>query len=681
MRTACGTLVAVLLLAAAVAGPAAQEPALTFRSSLAVVTVDAVVRDRTGNIVRDLAAGDFEVFEDGVRQQIVLFAFQEIAADHEELTAALLAGADGGPLQSADVSGRRLIVMLFDLSGMTPDDVRRASDAGLRFLETQMSSADLVAVATVGWRLQVLEDFTSDPARVRGALHRLAYSDAISTDPPSASTMATDEAEAGTLEPDDDAAPEPDDTGASSSELTELELFNNDLRLRALRVLAETLAPIEQRKAIVYFSGGMTREGHDNQVELRAAVNAAVRGNVAIYPVDARGLQAVVPGGDASRQSGRGAALFSGADVIDQYDRLARSQETLVTLAADTGGRAFLETNDFGEAFARVQHDLAAYYLIGYTSTNSTNDGRFRRIQVRVARPNVRVDTRAGYYADRDFAYTTRADREAQLRDQLAAAVSSTDLPVMLASRWFRMTDDEYLVPISVAVPGVAVPVRPGQRLATVDLIGQVLDEQQRPLATLRETLRVPAEPGGTLSGAHIQYETSLRLPPGRFVLKIVARENTEGRVGSFEVPVVVPDLARVPLKVSPVVISTEARPIRVRQAEDPLVRNGARLLPNPTHIVGREQALVFYYEIYDPGTADPGGAHIQTSVTFYRDAERVLETPLVHRTETNGRGAVPVAIEVPASSFEPGLYTAQITIIDAVARQFVFPRVVFFVR
>ena len=83
-------------------------------------------------------------------------------------------------------------------------------------------------------------------------------------------------------------------------------MFNNDVRLRALKTLAEALAPIEQKKAILYFSAGMQRSGQDNQVELRAAINAAVRANVAIYPVDTRGLQAVVPGGDARQASGRG---------------------------------------------------------------------------------------------------------------------------------------------------------------------------------------------------------------------------------------------------------------------------------------------------------------------------------------------------------------------------------------
>src|SRR6185295_12957193 len=135
--------------------------------------------------------------------------------------------------------------------------------------------------------------------------------------------------------------------------------FNNDVRLRALKTLAEALAPIQQKKAILYFSSGMQRNGSDNQVELRRAVNAAVRANVAIYPVDSRGLQAIVPGGTAREGSRGGVGAFSGRAVAQQFSQLAAQQETLQTLASDTGGTAFTDTNGFGEAFAKVVKDIS----------------------------------------------------------------------------------------------------------------------------------------------------------------------------------------------------------------------------------------------------------------------------------------------------------------------------------
>src|SRR5205085_2550072 len=206
---------------------------------------------------------------------------------------------------------------------------------------------------------------------------------------------------------DDIAANANDAATASDPSAQELDTFNNDARLRALKTLADALQPIQQKKAMLYFSSGMTRSGTDNQVELRAAVNAALRANVAIYPVDARGLQAVVPGGSARQASRGGQGAFSGAAMAGQFTTLAAQQETLTSLASDTGGTAFTDTNDFGEAFSKVERDISSYYILGFSSTNTNKDGRFRRISVRLKnRQNAKVEAKDGYYADRDFAHT-----------------------------------------------------------------------------------------------------------------------------------------------------------------------------------------------------------------------------------------------------------------------------------
>ena len=426
----------------------------------------------------------------------------------------------------------------------------------------------------------------------------------------------------------------------------------------------------------------MARSGEDNQVELRAALNAAVRGNVAIYPVDARGLQAVVPGGDASRASGRGVGLFSGQNVQRQFQQLTASQGTLTTLAADTGGRAFTDTNDFSAAFTRVQRDLSAYYLIGYTSSNPGRDGRFRRIQVRVSRRNTRVEARAGYYAERDFANTNRRDREAQLEDQLAAAVSSTDLPMIVGTGVFRQAPDRFHVPIAVAIPGSVVPVPKGSAKVTLDLRGLIRDEQGRTVGRLRETIDVPAGGTDTLAGRQVLYQSDVVLPPGRFSVKVVVRENLTGLIGSFEAPIYVPQLRDQSMKVSSVVLSTQLQPAPASRSGNPLVRDGQRVLPNLTRVVTRSQNIYFYYEVYDPGLAEQS-PDLRTSLAFYRGDVKVFETPLVERAVMDDaqRRAVVFQFQVPASQFTPGTYTCQVNIIDAVANRLAFPRLAFMVR
>ena len=453
------------------------------------------------------------------------------------------------------------------------------------------------------------------------------------------------------------------------------------MRLRALKDVAEALAPIQQKKAIIYFSSGMQRSGTDNQVELRAAVNAAVRANAAIYPVDARGLQAVVPGGSARVGSRGGIGAFSGSAVAGQFTTLAAQQETLTSLASDTGGTAFTDTNDFGEAFSRVERDISSYYILGFASTNTKKDGRFRRLTVRVRnRSNVRVDAKAGYYADRDFAHTGKADREALLQEQLTAPIPATDVPLLVTSGWFRVAADKYYVPISLAVPGTALTASADS--ATLDVAGFIRDERGFPVGRIRDTITVPPAKAEGLAAKQVLYQTGVTLPPGHFSIKIAVRENADGRMGTFETTIVVPELKQAPVKVSSIVLSTQLQNAAGRKTTNPLVRDGVEVVPNLTHIAARNQQVYFYYEVYDP-TTENGAPQLRTSLAFYRRGVKVFETPVVERSRLDApdRRAALFQFEIPPDSFKPGLYTCQVSIIDAVAGRFIFPRLQMYVR
>ncbi len=665
----------------------------TFRSSVNLVLVDVVVRDRSGALVSGLTQDDFELLEDGVKQQIVTFAFEHITpgAAPIETASTLGTAAKGGaaapsliatapasanadaphPLTSEEVAGHRLMVLVFDTSSMQPDELQKAIDGAEKWVDEQMTPADLVAVASIGSSLQILSDFTSDKERVRAAVTGLSPLDGTAFAAVDAGSAATDEA---------DTAATTDATTVDQS-AQELDTFNNDVRLRALRTLAEALQPLPQKKAIVYFSSGLQRSGTDNQVELRAAVNAAVRANVAMYPVDARGLQAVVPGGGA-RQAGRGGlGAFSGSAIASQFTQLAAQQETLTALASDTGGTAFTDTNDFGEAFAKVSRDISSYYILGFASTNTAKDGRFRRLSVRVKnRANVRLEAKNGYYADRDFAHTARNDREQSLQEQLQAPIPATDVPLFVTAGWFRLAADRYYVPIALGVPGAALP--PSAEKTTLDVAGFIRDERGLPVGRIRDTLTVPASSGESLASRQVLYQTGVTLPPGRFSVKIVVRENVNGAMGTFETPIAVPELNRAPVKVSSVVLGTQLQMVGTRKTSSPLVHDGVELVPNLTHIVSRDQHLYFYYEVYDPASRN-GAPAVETNLTFFRGKVKVLETPLVERNRVDAadRHAALFQFELPADAFAPGLYTCQVNIVDSVAGTFSFPRLQLYVR
>jgi hypothetical protein len=269
------------------------------------------------------------------------------------------------------------------------------------------------------------------------------------------------------------------------------------------------------------------------------------------------------------------------------------------------------------------------------------------------------------------------------MEEQLYAAMSSTDLPVIVTASYFRLADDKYYVPVSMLVPGASVPVPAGKDRAILDFMGEVRDERGLPVGRIRQTMELPkGESGDVLAAKQVLYQSGMTLPPGRFSVKVVVRENAGGTMGSFEAPITIPDLKNAPLKVSSVVLSTQLQAGVKNQKDNPLIRDGVQLLPNLTHVVSQDQRLYFYYEVYDLERGATG-PEIKTSLAFYRGKVKVMETPVVIRStgDVADRKAALFQFEVAAGRFEPGLYTCQVNIVDEVAGQFAFPRLDFFVR
>jgi hypothetical protein len=255
-----------------------------------------------------------------------------------------------------------------------------------------------------------------------------------------------------------------------------------------------------------------------------------------------------------------------------------------------------------------------------------------------------------------------------------------TDVPMFVSAGWFRMAPDRYYVPVSLAVPGSAVPVT--SEKTTLDIAGFIRDERGAPVGRIRDTLTVPPSGPDGLGARQVLYQTGVTLPPGRFLVKIVVRENADGKMGTFETTLIVPELKQAPVKVSSVVLSTQLKTPERGRSQSPLVRNGVELVPNLTHIINRDQKMYVYYEVYEP-TLDDGSPQLRTSLVFYRGKVKVFETPVVERSVVDlaDRKAALFQFEVSAAGLKPGPYTCQINIVDAVAGKFVFPRFDLYVR
>lgn len=686
-----------LIFAFALLAPAAQPQqqqstsTITFKVNSEIVLTNVVVRDkRTGQLVQGLTAKDFSVSEEGRPQRIISFDYENVdeAVSLNEATINATAprgvfGAPAGVATQQELHNHRLVVMFFDLTSMQPEDVERAQEAARNYLEKQMLPADLVAMVSLNTTLSLDQDFTADKQLLLRAVN--SYSGAEGQGFESGATSTSNQVEDATsFTPDEE----------------EYNDINTDRELFAIEDIAKSLAYLNEKKSLLYFSGGIQRDGIENQASLNAAINAAVRANLAVYSVDARGLEAISPLGDATTGSLRGANSYNGAATQNNLDANFNTQEVMATLSSDTGGKAFFDSNDFSPAFAQMQKDTSAYYVIGYHSTDLRRDGRYRRISIKVDRRDVKLEYRRGYYAPADYKHATKDEREQQLEDELASPLPATDLPVYLEALYFRQAPGRFFVPISLVVPGSEISfVQGGDRdKATLDIIGQVRDLNGRDIGDVRDTVKLAVNESEQVRQKNVQYTTGFSLPTGKYHVKFVVRENETGRMGSFETDLTVPDLHKVPLKMSSVVLASQLAPAG-KQQESPLVRGGQELVPNLPHVFRQDQHLYLLYEVYDPAhaavekTTDTRPAkgtkpeatpvRVMTSIEFLRGSAKVFETPVVQATQLNvpDRGAVVFQFDLPLAGLKPGTYVCQINVIDDAGGSFTFPRTALLIR
>ncbi len=688
---------AVFVLSLLAARPGSPQKA-SFSVTTTIVNVNVNVQDRDGRPVPDLTREDFVLLEDGKPQQILSCDFQHLVdtvlppVEAPALKPRPAAAAGKTPAPKAAVSqarDRRLIILFFDFSSMQPAEQLRAEDAAVKFLNAQMTASDMVSIMVFGSSLDTIQNFTTDREGLIEAVHKLRIGDS--------SELAA---------MGDTGADSQDQSGMFTADETEFNIFNTDLKLAALQDAARQLGAYPEKKALVYISSGVEKTGLDNQSQLEATINTAVRANVAFYPIDARGLMASAPGGDATQTGAVGNKLYSGAGQKSLQDSFQNQQETLFTLASDTGGKALLDSNDLTLGIRQVQRDIDSYYTLSYTSTNKAGDGRYRRIEVRLA-PRLqslraRLDYRKGYYAAAGFAKMNGADKESLLQQAMESKNPVTDLPIAVEVDYFRLSRAKYFVPVSVKIPGSALIFRAkGARQATaLDFIAEVTDPKGKTLSAVRDTipLKVDDATAGAVTRSQIQYDTGFTLGPGKYSIRFVARENGEGKIGTFTAPFTVPDLGSGPLlPVSSLVLSNQRQSLdqqiaTVKNAkkvlsQDPLIDSqGRKLVPNVTKVFRNGQTLVAFLEIYDP--AHPQGpdgvalpfSSVSSSLAVYRGQTKILETAPVHlaRTEASRQGVLVLRLQLPLKDLAVGQYICQINVIDEIGRKFAFPRAQF---
>jgi VWFA-related protein len=661
------------------------------RSNL--VVVDVVVRDKRGSLVRDLKREDFSVFENNRREEIVTFSLEDIPAEPAAAEPAKPGGASAAPInlttlprserRNQVLADKRLMILFFDLSSLGEEDLARSVTTTQAYVSQRSSPNDLIAIATYSSTLQVVQDLTNDQAALTETLKQL-------------NTMAADTTAADSQSNDDSAASDeifvPDDV--------QFNLFNTDRRLAALTALAREYGEYPERKSLVYFSGTVQTTGSENQSQIRATIDAANQANMTIYTVDAVGLTALPPGGTASQRGGGARGIFSGRDMMGQFDALSASQETLTTLAHDTGGTSFQDTNDLAPVFDKVVDDTRTYYVLGYYSSNAIEDGKFRRIRVEVTRPGLKLSHRPGYFASKQFSKLTQRERDRQLEEALEVDRPFSDVPFILQAASFRESGRATMVPVSlqVAGDGIRFEEKSDRREAHFEFLARVMESSGRIAAVARDTVqvRLPIQKAEKIQSGQILYNTGFQLRPGEYKLKFIVRDNSTGRLGSFEQGLSIPLLDGKTLQTSSIVLGNrlvsageEVKAVQHEgpmarfegppQEKDPMVIEGRRLVPNMGNIFAGGQTLYTYFQVYgaaeDPETRKPS---LEASLLFLDHKTRVRESqPLRVQEWTRGSPRVAtVAISVPIHGLRKGTYTLQVHIRDNITDTNTYRRV-----
>ena len=711
----------------------------TFQIQSNLVVVDVTVRDRKGKLVGDLTQSDFRVYEDNVPQEIVTFAMENIPIGSVTPVPATL--AVGGipepprpaipivnlglnpnqPVKKEDIQGKRMVILFFDLQSLQTEELIRSIDTAVEFVAKQTGPQDLMAIAAYSSQLELVQDLTNDQALLLKTLKSLAPSD-------SGDAVATDLSDPDTS----DDVFVPDDV--------QFNIFNTDRRLSAIEVLAKAYREFPERKSLIYFSSGVTTTGVENNAQIRSTVDNANRSNMSIYTVDSRGLVALPPGGAASQKSPGGRSLFSGSAMARQRGNLASSQETLTTLAHDTGGQSFQDFNDLSLVLKQVQADTQIYYVVGYFSKNSKEDGRYRKIRVEVNRPDVKVDHRPGYFASKSFNQLTQEERDLHLQQAMNVDRPFSDVPVILQTDFFRQDDKTSLVPLSIELAGDGIKFedKGANREAKFEFLAQVVDPKGRVTGVARDQVqvRLPVEKADKIRAGGIFYSTGFQLRAGEYRLKFLVRDNGTGKLGGFEQPLVVPALDGKKLETSSIVLGNQLMSVRgdassgvthqgsmgrfqrVGLGYDPLVMNGEKVVPSIGNVFLNRQTVYVYFQVYgaaaDPQSQKPA---IETYLMLLKDDTRILESQpkLVQdwtkepvgrqggpggmgRGEFGGRGGgrgefggmrgpggpaqedrkgeATVAISLPLKSLRKGTYILQIHVRDLIADVNIFRRV-----
>lgn len=651
--------------------PVPQQPAVTFKVEVNYVEIDANVTDVQGNFVRLLTRDDFQVLEDGKPQALTAFAMVDIPI--ERVDPPLFAKAAIPPdvvTNRTPFEGRVFVLVIDDLHTRFARTGRTRA-AARQFVERYVGANDIVAVVNTSGYGKSMQDFTSN--------RQLAL-------------KAIDAAMGGKAESSTEARLQdyyanlgmPGAASNANASFNEMQRYNNARNsMRTLKNLADFLSGMRgRRKAVVYFSEGINYNVTDTfnnphatdvQREIRELVAAATRANVNVYTVDPRG---VTSGLEDAIEIGS-LPTDGSIGTTDLMNELRLEQDSLRVVADETGGFAVLNQNDFRTGFSRILEDNSSYYVLGYYPTNDKRDGRFRNVQVKVLKPGLKVRSRRGYAApvpakkESPSKSSPEGKTTPALRDALESPVAISGLTISAFAAPFKGAGVNDAIAMAIEVDGSALTFtkRPDGLFANeleISLFAADTDGKIKDGARDVISLSLKPQTYEVVRQSAFRVIRRIQVPPGKYQLRIGARESGGGKIGTVIYDLVAPDFTKGNVTMSGIALASASGSRIPTASPDPSVNEFKDVLPAPpsaSRDFPRQDTLAVFAEIYDNVGKTPHRVEITASVLA--DDGKVVHTTSDQRKSEELQGATGgygYTTTIPLATLAPGRYVLRLT-------------------
>ncbi len=675
----------------------AQAPQATFKADVNVIEVDARVSGADGVHIADLTVNDFEVLDDGQPQKIELFSYVDIPVTPRPVFAGVDRPVSPDVRSTSDPATGRMYIIVLDDANIEAIHLAAVKRQAREFIEEYLGAGDIASIAYTSGTTNASQDFTSDPQVLLAAVDRFVGRRGASAAAEQAEKFYQDRL---TLEIDTPPDVNPEDIAALAAELqnsrkqvlgtvakptVDIRDFERAQRavnvLATVRQLAQSVENVRgRRKALVLFSEGIgyqltdpfgMRSVSDIVNATRDAINAAARANVNFYTIDPRGLV----GASSEGMQMTGAGMPEGATQVAMMNEFRTSQDSLRVLAEETGGFASLDSNSFASSFERIVDSNSRYYVIGYRLPDRPADGQFHKIEVRVKRPGVTIVARKGYGSSRDRSAADRQRDEAErrtrearrpnadktsteLRNVLDSAIPLRGLTFSVHAAPFRNTEKEASVAMTVEIAGDRLPLAPPGKLE-VSFYG--VDAQGKASTGVRKEidLGVRSSTSERVKMHGIRLNPRIALAPGRYQLRIGARESTGGENGSIFYDLIVPDFHNEAFALSGLLLTSvsaqqtpTAEPDPAASKELPGAATSRRTFP-----VG--DTLAIYAEVYDNA---PAAERAAIDVAVQLISEAGVDVFSAKDSIAAGQsGPSNIAAQFALEDLEPGMYLLRV--------------------